>query len=167
MLEFDFFQSRPLEKKANVIGGEFTDCDVDWEISDIVFDEGAMLSKEVYKTTVQLIHLPNEIPSFVIEQEGIFDKLFDRVLSLKTTKDIDFNESPIFSSNLRLTGEDEVAIRKLFTPNLVSFLESEEIYHIECNGRALIIFKSLRNANTGEMKNMVRFSKELVKHIVL
>ena len=167
LLEFDFFQSRPLEKKANVIGGEFTDCDVDWEISDIVFDEGAMLSKEVYKTTVQLIHLPNEIPSFVIEQEGIFDKLFDRVLSLKTTKDIDFNESPIFSSNLRLTGEDEVAIRKLFTPNLVSFLESEEIYHIECNGRALIIFKSLRNANTGEMKNMVRFSKELVKHIVL
>lgn len=166
LLEFDFFQSRPLEKKANVIGGEFTDCGVDWEISDIVFDEGAMLSKEVYKTTVQLIHLPNEIPPFVIEQEGIFDKLFDRVLSLKTTKDIDFDESPIFSSNLRLTGEDEGAIRKLFTPNLVSFLESEEIYHIECNGTALIIFKSLRNANTGEMKNMVRFSEELVKHIV-
>lgn len=165
LLEFDFFQSRPLEKKINVIGGEFTDCNVDWEISDIVFDEGAMLSKEVYKTTLQLIHLPAEIPSFVIEQEGIFDKLFDRVLSLKTTNDIDFAESPVFSNKLRLTGEDEPAIRKLFTPSLISFLESEEIYHIECNGNALLIFKSLRNANTGEMKNMVRFSKELVEHI--
>lgn len=166
LLEFDFFQSRPLEKKANVIGGEFTDNGVDWEISDIVFDEGAMLSKEVYKTTVQLLHLPNEIPSFVIEQEGIFDKLFDNLLSLSTTKDIDFEESPEFSNNLRLTGEDEEAIRGLFTPGLIGFLETEEIYHIECNGTALIIFKSLRNANTGEMKNMVRFSEELVKYIV-
>ncbi|MCH2229599.1 MAG: SulP family inorganic anion transporter [Crocinitomicaceae bacterium] len=166
LLEFDFFQSRPLEKKANVIGGEFTDNGVDWEISDVVFDEGAMLSKEVYKTTVQLLHLPREIPSFVIEQEGIFDKLFDKVLSLSTTNDIDFEESPEFSNNLRLTGEDEQAIRGLFTPGLIGFLETEEIYHIECNGTALIIFKSLRNANTGEMKNMVRFSEELVKNLV-
>jgi hypothetical protein len=166
LLEFDFFQSRPLEKKANVIGGEFTDIGVDWEISDIVFDEGAMLSKEVYKTTVQLLHLPNEIPAFVIEQEGIFDKLFDRMLSLKTSKDIDFEEYPVFSNHLRLTGEDEEAVRDLFSSELISFLESEEIYHIECNGTALIIFKSLRNANTGEMKNMVRFSEELVKHLV-
>lgn len=166
LLEFDFFQSRPLEKKANVIGGEFADCGVDWEMSDIVFDEGAMLSKEVFKTTVQLLHLHKEIPSFVIEQEGIFDKLFDRVLSLKTTNDIDFDESPMFSNNLRLTGENESDIRKLFTPDLISFFESEEIYHIECNGSALIIFKSLRIANTGEMKNMVRFSEELVRHIV-
>ncbi|MEJ6776390.1 MAG: SulP family inorganic anion transporter [Crocinitomicaceae bacterium] len=166
LLDFEFFQSRPLEKKSNVISGDFSDLGVDWEISDIVFDEGAMLSKEVYKTTVQLLHLPKEIPAFVIDQEGIFDKLFDRVLSLKTGKDIDFNESPIFSSNLRLTGEDESSIRKLFTTSLARFLESEEIYHIESNGTALIIFKSLRNANTGEMKNMVRFSEELVKHIL-
>ncbi|MDG1147098.1 MAG: SulP family inorganic anion transporter [Crocinitomicaceae bacterium] len=165
-LDFEFFQSRPLDKKANVISGEFSDIGVDWEISDIVFDEGAMLSKEVYKTTVQLLHLPKEIPAFVIDQEGIFDKLFDRVLSLKTEKDIDFKENPIFSSNLRLTGSDEPAIRTLFTPSLASFLESEEIYHIESNGTSLIIFKSLRNANTGEVKNMVRFSKDLVKHIV-
>ena len=149
-----------------MISGDFSDLGVDWEISDIVFDEGAMLSKEVYKTTVQLLYLPKEIPAFVIDKEGIFDKLFDRVLSLKTGKDIDFNESPIFSSNLRLTGEDESSIRKLFTMSLASFLESEEIYHIESNGIALIIFKSLRNANTGEMKNMVRFSEELVKHIL-
>ena len=88
------------------------------------------------------------------------------MLSLKTTNDIDFDESPMFSNNLRLTGENESDIRKLFTPDLISFFESEEIYHIECNGSALIIFKSLRIANTGEMKNMVRFSEELVRHIV-
>ncbi|MBL4862340.1 MAG: SulP family inorganic anion transporter [Crocinitomicaceae bacterium] len=166
LLEFNFFQSRPLESKVNVIGSEFKDTRVDWEISDIVFDEGAMLSKEVYKTTVQLLHLPKPIPAFVLDQEGIFDKLFDRVLSFTSEKDIDFVEYPLFSKKLRLTGENEEGIRNLFTSNLVSFLESEEIYHIECNGDALIIFKSLKIANTGEMKNMVRFSEDFMKHLI-
>ncbi|MDX2360620.1 MAG: SulP family inorganic anion transporter [Crocinitomicaceae bacterium] len=166
LLDFDFFKSRPLESKTNVIGGEFPDYGVDWEISDIVFDEGAMLSKEVYKTTVQLIHLQKEIPGFVLEQEGIFDKLFDRVLSIRGQKDINFSDHPVFSKKLKLTGQDEKEIKRLFTESLIEFLESEEIYHIECNGNALIIFKSLRISNTGEVKNMVRFSEDLVKHLV-
>ena len=166
LLEFDFFRSRPLESKSNVIGGEFTEYGVDWEISDIVFDEGAMMSKEIYKTTVQLIHLPKEIPAFVLEQEGIFDKLFDRMPFKVSQSDIDFNDFPLFSKKLKLTGENEVAIRNYFKPGLISFLESEEIYHIECNGDALIIFKSLRIANTGEIKNMVRFSEDFVKHLM-
>lgn len=58
------------------------------------------------------------------------------------------------------------AIRALFTDDLSGFLESEEIYHIESNGRAMLIFKSLRIANTGEIKNMVRFTEDLVKHII-
>lgn len=164
LLEFDFFRSRPIEYKMNVIGGEFEGSNVDWEISDITFDEGAMLSKEVYKTTVQLVHLNREIPSFVLEQEGIFDKIFDRVMSINS-QDIDFVSHPIFSKKLKLTGEDEQAVRGLFTSDLIEFLESEEIYHIECNGNALIIFKSLRISNTGEIKNMVRFTKEFVNHL--
>ena len=166
LLDFNFFETRPLETKQNVIGGEIPECQVDWEISDIVFDEGAMLSKEVYKTTVQLVHLPVEIPSFLLDQEGIFDKLFDRVIhSLTDSHDIDFSDYPVFSKSIRLTGEDEKEVRKLFTPELIRFLEEEQVYHIECNGNALIIFKSLRIASTDEIKNMVRFTKDFVKHL--
>ncbi len=164
LLDFEFFRSRPLEAKSNVIGGEFEEYQVDWEMSDIIFDEGAMLSKEVYKTTLLLVHLPVKIPEFTLESEGIFDKLFER-LSIKGSGDIDFDEAPLFSSKLKLTGPDEAAIRALFTPELLAFFESEELYHIECNGRALIIFKSLRIANTGEVKNMVRFTADMVKHL--
>ena len=166
LLDFNFFQSRPLETKQNVIGGEIPECRVDWEISDIIFDEGAMLSKEIYKTTVQLVHLPAEIPSFVLDQEGIFDKLFDRVLySLTDTHDIDFEDFPVFSKSIRLTGDSEEDIRKLFSPSLIRFLEEEQVYHIECNGNALIIFKSLRIASTDEIKNMVRFTNDFVRHL--
>jgi len=167
LLDFNFFQTRPLETKQNVIGGEIPECKVDWEISDIVFDEGAMLSKEVYKTTVQLVHLPVEIPVFVLEQEGIFDKLFDRVsFSLTDSHDIDFSEYPVFSKTIRLTGAYEEQVRGLFTAKLIRFLEEEQVYHIESNGNALIIFKSLRIASTDEIKNMVRFTEDFVKHLV-
>jgi len=164
--DFDFFKSRPLERKFNVLGGAFDMFGVDFEISDVVFDEGVMLSKEIYKTTLLVLHLPKEIPSFVLEQEGIFDRLFDRVLSFTNTGDIDFDDHPDLSSRLKLTGPDEKAIRGLFNEELLSFLETEEIYHVECNGKALLIFKSLRIAQTGEIKNMVRFSEELVKHML-
>jgi MFS superfamily sulfate permease-like transporter len=164
LLDFEFFRSRPLDSKSNVIGGEFEEHQADWEMSDIIFDEGAMLSKEVYKTTLLLVHLPDSIPAFTLESEGIFDKLFER-LSIKSSQDIDFDEAPLFSSKLKLTGPDESAIRQLFTPELLSFLETEEIYHIECNGRAMIIFKSLKIAKPGEIKNMVRFTRDLVKHL--
>lgn len=165
LVEFDFFRSRPLESKHNVLSGAF-ESGVDWEISDLVFDEGAMMSKEVYRTTVQLLHLPREITPFVLDSEGIFDKLFDRVLAISGQKDIDFKDYPVFSNKIRLTGEDEEGIRKLFSPEFIRFLESEEVYHIECNGEALIIFKSLRVAKTGEIKNMVRFSEELVRFLI-
>ena len=165
LLEFNFFRSRPLESKVNVVGGEFRRLKVDWEISDIVFDEGTTLSKDIYKTTLLLVHLPKKVPAFTLQQEGIFDKLFDRVLSFTSSNDIDFNEAPLFSGKLKLTGPDEEAIRGFFHANLIAFLESEEVYHIECNGRALIIFKSLRVAKTGEIKNMVRFTEDLIKHL--
>lgn len=164
ILNFKFFQSRPIESKSNVIGGDFQDYQVDWEISDIVFDEGAMLSKEIYKTTVLIVLLPEKIAQFTLQSEGIFDRLFER-LSIANRKDIDFEGAPTFSNKLKLTGPDEAAIRKLFTPDLIAFLESEEVYHIESNGRAIIIFKSLRIATSGEVKNMVRFTGDFVKHL--
>jgi hypothetical protein len=91
--------------------------------------------------------------------------LFDR-LPFRSSNDIDFESAPLFSKKLKLTGENESAIRELFTDDLLGFFESEEIYHIECNGKALIIFKSLRIANSGEIKNMVRFTDDFVKHLV-
>ena len=166
LIEFKFFQSRPLETKQNVVAGAFKNKNIDWEISDIVFDEGAMFSKEVYKTTAMVIHLPAALPTFVMDQEGIFDKLFDRVLSFSGQNDIDFEGFPEFSKKVRLTGSNEEEIRSFFKPELIQFLESEEVYHIECNGEAIIIFKSLRIAKTGEIKNMLRFSEEFVRFLV-
>ena len=97
---FRFFDSRPIEMKSNSLQGKDLENNAQWEIADIVFDEGAMLALEVYQTTVQIVRLPSRIPRFIIDKEGLFDKIFDRVRAFSRSKrDIDFMKHPGFSLN--------------------------------------------------------------------
>ncbi len=164
---FHFFESRPIERKTNSIRGKDIWHDVNWEIADIVFDEGAMLSLEVFHTTVHIVRLNQNIPRFSIEKEGLFDKIFDRVKALSGYTDHDFKLYPQISKKLLLMGEDDQAIKSLFTKGLVKYLEKHEIQHIESNGEALIIFKYLHIAPADEVQNMLNFSKELLDHMDL
>lgn len=162
---FQFFETRPIEHKSNVITGVYPQKNIYWEIADITFDEGALHAVEVYNTTVQVIRLPFEIPKFILEEEGIFDKIFDRVMAFSGQRDIDFQLFTKFSSKFLLKGEDETTIRQFFTPSLIRFFENEEIYHIESNGEALLIFKYLRLARADEATKMLAFSEALLERI--
>lgn len=162
---FRFFDMRPIEHKENTVSGVYENTDVQWEISDMTFDEGALVAKEVYHTTVQVLRLPFVLARFEVEREGVVDKFFDRFKSLTGYKDIDFELFTSFSSRFLVKGPDEAAIREVFHPGLIEFLQQEEIYHIECNGEALLIFKYLRTARTPEIEKMLHFSKDLLTHL--
>ena len=91
---FNFFDSRPIERKNNSLQGKDVENNAEWEISDIVFDEGALLALEVYQTTVQVVRLPSPIPKFIIDKEGLFDKVFEKVKVLSgKRRDIDFEKT--------------------------------------------------------------------------
>ena len=163
---FHFFESRPIEMKSNSLKGLDIENKAQWEIADIVFDEGALLALEVYQTTVQIIHLPTAIPKFIIDKEGLFDKIFSRVRVFSgANRDINFKDHSNFSGKFLLKGEDEEAIRSFFTDNLIKYLEDHEIYHIESNGEALMIFKYLHIARTDEVQNILTFGLNLLKHM--
>lgn len=165
---FHFFDSRPIEMKSNSLQGRDVENNTQWEIADIVFDEGALLALEVYQTTVHVVRLPSPIPRFIIDKEGPFDKIFDRVKALSgSSRDINFLKHADFSRKFQLSGEDENAIRSFFTDDLIHFLEENEIHHIESNGEALMIFKYLHIARTDEVQKMLEFSCNLVKHMGL
>ena len=165
---FHFFDSRPIEMKSNSLQGLDIENNVQWEIADIVFDEGALLALEVYQTTVQIIRVPSSIPRFIIDKEGIFDKMFNRVKLFSGSKrNTHFMNHVGSSTKFRLSGEDEDAIRSFFTDELIHFLEENEIHHIESNGEALMIFKYLRVAHTDEVNNMLSFANNLLKHMDL
>jgi MFS superfamily sulfate permease-like transporter len=165
---FHFFDSRPIEMKMNSLQGLDVKNNSHWEIADIVFDEGALLALEVYQTTVQIIRLPSPIPKFIIDKEGLFDKVFDRVKVFAGAKgDINFKKHFDFSSKFQLSGENETEIRAFFTDDLIRFLEENEIHHIESNGEALMIFKYIHVARTDEVKNMLVFATHLLSHMNL
>lgn len=163
---FQFFESRPIEYKTNVISGKYNNTGISWELSDITFDEGALMAKEVYHTTIQVIQMSRDIPEFTLEAEGLFEKIFDRVKY--GNRDIDFQSFGKFSSQFLLRGDDEDAIRQFFLrDHVIQFLEEEDIYHIESDGKALLIFKSLRFASVNEIEKMLQFSDVLLKKIQL
>lgn len=162
---FNFFETRPLEYKENAISGTFGESNIEWEISDITFDEGALSAKEVFHTTVEVIHLKQIIPVFVLEREGLFDKLFERVMAFRGESDVDFSNYPEFSKRFLVKGENNSSLSEFFNASLIEFLLSNEVYHIESNGSSLLIFRSLRVARTEDIKQMIDFSKDFVKLI--
>ena len=164
---FHFFESRPIERKQNSIRGKDSALDVSWEIADIVFDEGAMLSLEVFHTTAQVVRLNREIPRFSLEKEGLFNKIFDRVKAYSGYMYRDFKLYPKISRKFLLMGEEDQAIEALFNRKLVKFLEKHEIYHMESNGEALIIFRYMHIAPADEIENMLEFSAKLINHMSL
>jgi hypothetical protein len=165
---FRFFDSRPIEMKSNSLQGLDKENNAQWEIADIVFDEGALLALEVYQTTVQVVRLPSPIPRFIIDKVGLFDKIFDRVMAFsESSLHIHFMKHAAFSGKFHLSGEDEDAIRSFFNDDLIRFLDQNEIHHIESNGEALMIFTYLHIARTDEVPSMLEFSSNLLKNMDL
>jgi len=90
--------------KSNSLQGKDLENNAQWEIADIVFDEGAMLALEVYQTTVQIVRLPSPIPRFIIDKEGLFDQVLERVRAFsRSNRDIDFMRHPGFSRKFHLS----------------------------------------------------------------
>jgi MFS superfamily sulfate permease-like transporter len=162
---FQFFEIRPIDQKSNCMQGVNKDLDVQWEIADVTFHEGASFSSEVFHATVMTLRLPKPLPKFVMEKEGIFDKIFDRVMAFSGYKDIDFDLFTDFSKRYLLMGEDEEEIRALFTPELLEFIEKEQIHHIECNGEALLVFNKLKLARIDQVEKTIDFSRRLTEQI--
>lgn len=161
--EFHFFEIRPIERKSNCLRGKFEEKSISWEISDVTFNEGEAFSAETFNTTLIVLKLNKEIPVFTMEKEGLFEKIFDRVIALTGFKDIDFEMYPDFSRKFLITGKNESEIREFFSNELVSFFEKNHIYHIESNGEAIIIFDKIKLARTDETISLIDYSKKLTE----
>ncbi len=158
---FHFFETRPLERKSNCIKGTFKDLDVSWEIADVTFSEGAAFTAESFTTTLMTLRLNTKIPIFKMEKEGVLDNLIDRAMAYAGYKDLDLKMYPNFSKKFLLLANDESEIRSFFTDELIRFFESHQIYHIESNGEALVIFDKIKLARTDETIAFIDYAKEL------
>ena len=158
---FHFFEIRPIERKLNCIKGTFKDLDVSWEIADVTFSEGAAFTAETFNTTLMVLKLNKKIPVFTMEKEGVLEKIFDRMMAFTGYKDIDFEMYPNFSEKFLIMGNKESEIRSFFTDEIIRFFENHQIYHLESNGEALVIFDKIKLARTDETVAFIDYGKEL------
>ena len=158
---FHFFEIRPIERKSNCIKGTFKDLDVSWEIADVTFSEGTAFTAETFNTSLMVLKLNKKIPIFTMEKEGVLEKIFDRVMAFTGYKDIDFKMYPDFSKKFLIMGNNEPEIRSFFTDEIIRFFENHQIYHLESNGEALVIFDKIKLARTDETVAFIDYGKEL------
>jgi hypothetical protein len=78
-----------------------------------------------------------DIPEFALDPEKLRHKLAD----LKSGGDIDFGDSPGFSSRHVLRGSHEAAIRDWFTPERRAFFEQHPGWHVRGYGSRLVLFR--------------------------
>jgi MFS superfamily sulfate permease-like transporter len=160
---FHFFEIRPIERKSNCLRGTFGDQNVSFEIADITFSEGASFTAEVFNATVVLLKLNQKIPVFSMEKEVVFDKVFDRVMAFSGYKDIDFEMYSAISKKFLIMGEDEADVRAFFTHKIIRFFENHQIYHVESNGEALMIFDKIKLARTDQTIAFIDYCAELAE----
>ena len=161
--KFHFFEIRPIERKYNSLKGSFIDTGMSWEIADITFNEGQAFTAETFNTSLMVVRLNKKIPVFSMEKEGVLGKIFDRVMAFTGYKDIDFKMYPDFSKKFLLMGNNESDIRSFFTEEIIRFFENQQIYHIESNGIALLIFDKIKLARTDETVAFIEYGEKLAK----
>jgi MFS superfamily sulfate permease-like transporter len=151
---FVFFFSRDIRYSYN----QLEDKEGKKGVFDVEFTEGEFIAKEVVKTTLMYISLQKNIPLFMVDKEGLLGALSN--LSGSGFEDIEIPNHPDFNRRFHLSGENPKAISKLFTDEIVLFLESNPYYHIESDGSALLILKKERLLSVKEIKRMIYFGKQ-------
>ncbi len=152
---FGYFKTLKINSITNILSKKSN------RIFDIEYQEGELIAKQVIKATMFYTKLDKPIPKFTLDREGFFEYIYH----FTGFKDIDLDNHTDFSKRFYLSGNDEEAIKKLFTDELVLYFESNPYYHVESNGFGLLIVNKERLASSKEIKRLTDFGTRLKKSI--
>jgi hypothetical protein len=126
------------------------------------FDYSFTMGKSTIRQTVARFTQDVQIPSFALAPQDILHKVSDAVLH----KAIQFESDPDFSKRYRLVSSDEEKARALFTPELLSFVESLDAskkWHVEGAGTALVVYRRGKTVRPEEFAAFVEQTTQLAK----
>jgi len=155
---FYFFKSRPIKRQYHCITSRKKSTK--WQVSDVLFGEGAYLAQEDFKTTLALVTVSKPIPKFTIEKKGLLDKY------LPHHKDIDFTIYQDFSDTFSVKVEDVEAMKAFLTDDLRALIEESDIHHLESNGESILIFNdSMRLTRIQDYPQFVEFAEAMCHNL--
>jgi len=155
LYRFLFFETKPIVQIYNTL----VDPISNGVVQDIVFNEGEFIARESARVTALTIKLESSIPSFVLDKEG----LLDRLNAIAGFGDLTVEGHNYFNRKFHLSGSQPDKIRRLFSKELIFLIESSPIYLIESSGNELLILKKDRLLSPTEVKALVYFGRELIE----
>ena len=145
-------------KAYNIIKGEMDR--IHWTVFDYRYTVGGGRSSTTYSQTVACAQVDSDLPKFSLGAESFFHKLGD-VLGYK---DIDFKSSPVFSDRYLLKGPDEASVRKLFTPEILSFFANRgDIVNVEAAGNRIIIYRNNKKINPDGLRSFISEASKIAR----
>jgi hypothetical protein len=150
---FIFFRTREIRYFYNTLQDDRQSC----RVLDVEFTEGQFIAKEVIKSTLMYITLNDPLPVFTLDREGLLSFLYTGA----GFKDVIIPGHDYFNRRFHLSGKDPGAVSAIFTDELIRFLEGHPFYHVESNGKALMILKKERLLGVNEIKAMIYFGLEM------
>jgi hypothetical protein len=129
------------------------------ELNFILFDFDYSAGKATFSQTIARMRSPLlKLPSFILFPETIFSK----VAVMFGGTDVNFPDSPKFSDNYILRGQDEAALRGIFGPALRHALEPLEQLTIEGADDVLFIFRERRLVEPEEIPSRIEEDKRIL-----
>ena len=156
---FPLFSKGHGKKISNVIQGDTEDIDI--YVFDYQYTTGHGNSRNTARQTVMLFRTEAyRLPSFALRPENVFHKFG----SLFGYQDIDFEHAQAFSSKYLLKGEDEAAVRDLFTQNVLFTYEENPGWCAEGEADTLIVY---RVSKRGAPDDVTVFMEDGIKFFAL
>jgi len=152
---FNFGINSRIVHAQNIVSGTYENVRLIY--SEIIYDRSLETASADSQLSALVINPPSEIPIFILEKEGFFEKVTD--LAYRT--DIDFKSYPEFSDKFLLKGPNEPAIRNFFHPGIIRKIEQYPHFHIESNGEALILHRFDKLEDNESISQLIRFGKIL------
>jgi len=132
------------------------------EIADLFLIYGAMQEQHETALTVLLAsELEVPAPDFTLEPESLWSEMS----ALFFGTDIDFPENPSFSVRYYLRSNDPEAVRRLFTPEVLSFLASCADIHIECHRNKLLFFQKRQLLAPQQTEDLQNMALDFIRHL--
>lgn len=130
------------------------------DVADITVQIGAQTMTDIEQTTIARISGIGNLPRFFMHKTG----LTDRIKESLGDEDINFENNPTFSKKYVLRSDnDEAAVRKFFTDELLEFFNSLDKAFFVSNGKDLAFYTKESLLNESETEELIELSKKLIE----
>ncbi len=130
---------------------------VEATVFDYIYTVGFKQPTTFLQTVVLLEQNDQSLPVFRLRPEEAFDKMF----SAFGYQDIDFDQRPEFSRQYILRGEDEPAIRRIFTDEVISFYENNPGTFTDAGENQLFVYRAHQRLEPAEIEPYLDLALEI------